>query len=466
MSENVEDNKKDMRISMELFERIYSIASACVIIAIMIGVAKYVYMEPCFGKTKQKVAFFVTYFVIEFAFSLYSGELGEVGMILTMLGSFSIMICITRKRKRIRGLFLVFPVFGMSMALCMVPVFVIIAFMGISLENIYEQKIFDVIGYAFAIPCIILLIRNRHRWKIGVAEDIVLGVKEPLNKWERRLLNVNGMVMLVICGFIVYINDIGNMEAYERYLIAGSVFFVVMMGCSVVMMVLKSNCTHYYMDLAKMNEYYLNAQMEHFHTYQETQRETRRIRHDMKNHLLCIRELQEQKKYEEMGAYIEGLNNQVMNIDQELHIGNDVADAIINEKNMIAKANGITIYMEGSLSGIESIMPLDICTLFANALDNCLESLRGSEIQVPFIEISVRREKRMILISFINPVEHTREVQNDMKPVTTKESRENHGFGLENIRMTAKKYKGEINCSILNWDNEAKVFRLEVMLMS
>lgn len=450
---------------MELFEGIYNVISYCLIIAIMIGVAKYVYMEPCFQRTKQGIVYFAICFTMICVFSFWPGALGEVGVLLTLFGTFSIMICITRKKKRIRGLFLVFPVFGMSMAMCLVPVFIIITFMGLPVENIYDQKAFDIIGYAFALPCIILLVRNSHRWKIGMATDIKLENKDQLNKWEGRLLNLNGMAMLFVCCFIVIINDISAMKAYERYLIAGSVFFVVMMGCSVIMMVLKSNYTHYHVVLAKVNEYYLSAQLEHFHAYKETQRETRRIRHDMKNHLLCIRELYEQKKYEEMGAYIEELTDQVTNIEKELHIGNDVADAIINEKNMMAKAKGIVIQIEGSLSGIESIAPLDICTLFANALDNCLESLKGSEISAPFIEISVRREKRMILISFINSINHNREVQNGITPVTTKENRENHGFGLENIRTTAEKYKGEINCSILDWENHSKVFSLDIMLM-
>ncbi|WAG56691.1 ATP-binding protein [Clostridium estertheticum] len=461
----MENNKKDMRISMDLFEKIYNIISYCMIISTMICIAKYIYMEPCFQKTIHAVGYFAICFIMECAFSFCSGELAEVSLLLMIFGPFSIMVCITRKSKRIRGMFLVLPVFGMSIALYLVPAFIIVAVMGVSFKSFYDQKIFDVISYAFAIPCIILLAHSHYRWKIMSATDVESADEVKLNKWDRTLLNVNGMIMLFICTFVAAIEDINNMVAYERYVTAGSALFLVMVGGLVIMMVLKSNCAHYYIALSKVNEYYLSAQLEHFHAYQETQRETRRIGHDMKNHLLCIRELYEEKEYGEMGAYIEKLNDQVMNIDKALYIGNDVANAIINEKNMRAKANGISIRTEGSLAGIESITPLDICTIFANALDNCLESLKESEIKTPFIEISVRRENKMLLISFINPVDPTREVKNVINPVTTKNDMENHGFGLENIRMTAEKYKGEINCSIIDWDNNSKVFCLDVMVI-
>lgn len=453
---------------MELFERIYLIVSYCVTVAVMIVFAKYVYMEPCFQKVKNGVVYFAACFVIICGVTFCPGELGELselGEVITLLGSFSIMICITRKKKRIRGLFLVFPVLGMSAALCMVPVFVIVAVMGISLDNIEGQKIYDMIGYVFVIPFIFLLVRNSRRWKIQVDAEVALAEKEQLSKWERRLLNVNGLAMLFICGFIIMIQDIGAIRTYERYFVVGSAFFVVIMGGTAIMMVLKSNSTHYYRASAKVNAYYLSAQLEHFRAYQQTQRETRRIRHDMKNHLLCIKELYEQNKQKELGAYIEALNEQVTQIDQELHIGNEVADAILNEKNVKAKANGIVIHTEGSLSGIESITPLDICTLFANALDNCLEALKGEAVPNPFIEISIRREKRMLLISFINPVAQTQELQDGIRPVTTKKNREEHGFGLENIRITATKYKGEISCGIVDWEQASKVFRLEIMLL-
>lgn len=45
-------------------------------------------------------------------------------------------------------------------------------------------------------------------------------------------------------------------------------------------------------------------------------------------------------------------------------------------------------------------------------------------------------------------------------PVTSKEKKEGHGYGLANIRMVAKKYSGDIAI-----DLKDEEFRLSIMLM-
>ena len=184
----------------------------------------------------------------------------------------------------------------------------------------------------------------------------------------------------------------------------------------------------------------------------------------MKNHLLCMCELYNNKDFESLGDYLYDLSNAVININKELFIGNDIADAIINEKNEIAKSFGIEINIEGTLSGIENIAPIDMCTIFANALDNCIEALKELKLDKPVIKVLAKKNKNFLLISFINPVEEE-VIINEAKSVeTSKLDKDNHGFGIKNIRLAAQKYGGDINASVVNDIDFGKAFRLEVML--
>ncbi|MEL7659010.1 MAG: ATP-binding protein, partial [Bacillota bacterium] len=141
----------------------------------------------------------------------------------------------------------------------------------------------------------------------------------------------------------------------------------------------------------------------------------------------------------------------------------DIADAIINEKYGVMKTKGIELEIEGTMAGIESIAPIDICTIFANALDNAFEALSDIDFKYPVIEICVKKDKRLLLISFLNPCGKNLSGKGFLE--TTKKDTVDHGFGLENIRMTAEKYKGGIECRIIEKEDSTKMFSLEIMLL-
>ena len=79
------------------------------------------------------------------------------------------------------------------------------------------------------------------------------------------------------------------------------------------------------------------------------------------------------------------------------------------------------------------------------------------------IIISVKRDKKILFISFSNPCEKKSSLEKKFLR-TTKEDTNNHGFGLENIRMAAEKYKGDVQFHIVEEENK-QVFCLEIMLM-
>ena len=386
-------------------------------------------------------------------------------MALVSIGAFSFMILFTRKKRRIRGFFLFVPIIGIISSIGNIPTTLIIVFSNYSAAEIMENDYFSYVGDLLLLICMVLFILKQRKWRdkssgIGINES-----EFELSIWERRLLNSNGLLMLIITTFVISIPDVKGLASYEKYFIAGFTVVNLMIVSSVFMMVVKSNSSNYYKALAEVNEHYLTAQLNHFKAYQETQRETKRIRHDMKNHMLCINDLYDRGEYGKLGEYLHELNDSVLGIDRELHIGNDVADAIINEKNAIARAEGFEIHTEGSLAGITEITPMDICTIFANAIDNCLEALKKLEIPKPVIEISVRRDNKFLLITFINAIGEEAALIYDKQLTTTKKDMENHGFGLENIRATAEKYKGSSKYSIAEREDGGKAFCLEVMMM-
>lgn len=61
------------------------------------------------------------------------------------------------------------------------------------------------------------------------------------------------------------------------------------------------------MKVAIINEKLLETQADYYKMLLEKEDETRKFRHDMSNHIICIDALSQEKKYDEMQSYLSSL---------------------------------------------------------------------------------------------------------------------------------------------------------------
>ncbi len=78
--------------------------------------------------------------------------------------------------------------------------------------------------------------------------------------------------------------------------------------------------------------------------------------------MICMNELCKKKKYEELEQYISGITDMFNESDKSIHVGNDIADAIINDKFSKAERKWIMLTVSGTL-GTDDFAPIDICTI-------------------------------------------------------------------------------------------------------
>lgn len=213
-----------------------------------------------------------------------------------------------------------------------------------------------------------------------------------------------------------------------------------------------------------MNEHYLKAELEHFKAYQESEKKIRGFRHDIRNHLICLRELAKKGKTEELRSYTEELLQGIEAANGMICCGNEIADAIINEKNLLAKQKGIHLTVEGRMPSECPIKATDICTLFSNALDNALEAQAKWEEQNPqekWIRVQICRQGRMICLCFENPAGPADRIL--PWGSTSKENVREHGLGNLNMIYAAEKYNGKVT-AVIEEKNGKRVYCLEILL--
>lgn len=422
-------------------DAIYRLIGGLEILMVMTAIARYVFLIKAPQTGNRQLLFWGSFLVFETA-----GTVSPYSEPATALLPFLFLIIylwLGKPSRRIRGLFLVIPISGMMLSLLFIPFLIVYLFTG-SMNQVLE------IDNAFWIPMdilfwifwIIFAVKSR-RWKKRYFDS---WQQRRLTQWETILLWGIGFFLLVLFLLLSMIDEFSFTLSLARGLAICAAVVLGIMFYAVAAVTVQGNIKTYFEREAVMNEYYLNAQLKHFKAYQEAQKETRRIRHDMKNHMACLYALLEKEHYEEAQLYIKEMNELVNQAGERFHTGDPMIDAILNEKDPDASAHGIRLSVEG-IPEFQHMEPVDVCTIFANAIDNAIEAqkdLNGCEKR---IQVSFVRQHAMQYIRIENPAEKVRQTGTSF--LTEKDPKE-HGLGLDNIRRAVEKYHGQMNASYQN----------------
>ncbi len=180
-------------------------------------------------------------------------------------------------------------------------------------------------------------------------------------------------------------------------------------------------------------------QQEQFQMSKENIEIINRKCHDMKHQIAALRTIRDP---EQIDRQVEEMEQAVMIYDSMVRTGNSVLDVVLTEKSLYCEAHKInlTCLVDGKM--LAFVDTVDLYTMFGNALDNAIESvMRQKDKQKRVIQVASYEEKGMLLIRFRNYCDQIPEMI-DGVPVTLKQDKEYHGFGLKSIRYTAEKYGG------------------------
>ncbi len=181
--------------------------------------------------------------------------------------------------------------------------------------------------------------------------------------------------------------------------------------------------------------------------------QTSAMRHEWKNNIIAMGLMYRQGKTAELGEYIDKLNNSLSELQSSNYAENFTINAIVQRSAEKAKAQNITfrtnIYVPNNLD----ITDADLCSLIINMLDNSVEACsRMPEGKKRFIEFNARLNKGYLNISCTNSYSGAVKVSDSENSIfeTTKLNKSNHGFGIRQMNIIAKKYDSLIDISYGN----------------
>ncbi len=215
-----------------------------------------------------------------------------------------------------------------------------------------------------------------------------------------------------------------------------------------------------YLEQKKAAQYQSQAAVYQMIEQQYSQAE--RLRHDLKNHVLALRGLWEERAWDKLGDYLKRMEDSAQFGANEEATGNRAVDALLFQKRKMAEDRQIVWECDVQIPKRCRISEFDLCVLFGNILDNAVEAcmrLQQGEREAgrrPFINVQARTVKKCFLLEVRNSM---REAEKQGNRFAEKENPQRHGIGLLNVGDVVRGYDGVMNTEIQNG-----VFDISVLL--
>ena len=192
--------------------------------------------------------------------------------------------------------------------------------------------------------------------------------------------------------------------------------------------------------LLKLEKQQQEYRIKYAETIKNQYEETARLRHDMKQNFEVLTMLSDEKKYDEIGAFLKQCKNEISNIDVCIDVGNVFINAILNTKISIARNHDINFVFTGSKQ-LDGVADIDMCNLLGNILDNAIENFSASPDAHKSIICNFSGDEYKIMIYVSNTIEKS--VLSENHSLKTSKSRlQGHGYGIKTIKQIAEKYNG------------------------
>ncbi len=245
----------------------------------------------------------------------------------------------------------------------------------------------------------------------------------------RMWLMLDSVYAVLLIGLFMSLNYLTN--PLHAYLFAFAVLVTVFGSLFLISYIAKSVKTSYQLNALKMEYQYYEDKL-------KDEERVRAVYHDMKNHLLLLKAEDSSRNAE----IIDSIQEQLTSYENYYQTGNTLLDVIIREKAELAREYQIDFSAMLRFESGDFMEPIDISTIFGNALDNAIEASLKLPASQRVIVMKAGRVHDMISIKIENHI--AAGVKPDMKSM--KKDQFFHGLGYKSIKQAVAKYGGQCTC--------------------
>ena len=133
---------------------------------------------------------------------------------------------------------------------------------------------------------------------------------------------------------------------------------------------------------------------QHYQKLEESYRQSRKIVHDVKNHIQALGKLYEEGQTEEAEKYKEEVFHLLNQTSHTWYTENRMLNIILNEKFCHENLREARLELDIEENCLDRIREIDITTIFANLLDNAIEAI-GKEKGEKYLKVPGKKRKRV-----------------------------------------------------------------------
>lgn len=185
-------------------------------------------------------------------------------------------------------------------------------------------------------------------------------------------------------------------------------------------------------------EYQTEQSRQHLGEVQGIYQEMRGYKHDFHHHLQALKGQLEAGETDRALAYLEQLDQQLMELDTLLKTGNVALDAILSAKISQAKAAGIAVTVKANVPDTLLLSDLELGIVVGNLLENAIEACQCAKGD-RFLRLFLGMKGKMLYFSMLNSagakVSKKGKLFSSRKPGL-------HGFGLRRAETILEAHGG------------------------
>lgn len=190
----------------------------------------------------------------------------------------------------------------------------------------------------------------------------------------------------------------------------------------------------------RLAEYQAEQTEKHLTEVRAIYKEMRGYKHDFHHHLQALKGHLEAGQTERALAYIQELDDRLMQVDTLLKTGNAALDAVLSAKLAQAKAENIAVTLKAVVPEGLTLSDTELSMVVGNLLDNAIEACRYAEGE-KFLRLYLAMKGNMLYFSMLNSAGKKR-----LKTGSLFRSHKAglHGFGLHRAEAIIKEHGGWI----------------------
>lgn len=211
--------------------------------------------------------------------------------------------------------------------------------------------------------------------------------------------------------------------------------------------------------MMKQQETQLRAlQKRHYELQLKKEEDTRKYRHDMHHHLMCLNALAKDREYDKLQNYLSEMEKSVLQIQNSTYVtGNSIID-IVSNAYLSELDDNVKINFQHYFAESIQIGESELCTVYANLIENAVEELKKGNTENEYIlNIQLNCGERYVEIMIENSLIEEPVAAKAVR--TWKEDAKQHGFGLRNVKKIVEERKGKMTIEMTE-----NVYRVTVLM--